>query len=303
MTIAFCSDIATLREHVAAWRASGKIVALVPTMGALHAGHISIVEAARAVADRVVVTIFVNPTQFAPDEDFTSYPRDLWKDCAKVEAADADLVYAPELPMMYPDGFATSIHVGGPALAGLEDRFRPTHFAGVATIVTKLLMQALPNIALFGEKDYQQLKVIERMALDLDIPIGIVGVPIVREADGLAMSSRNVNLDADERARAPAMHAALARCAESIEAGERLVPSVAAARATIEAAGFVVDYVEARLVDTLEPAGEDHVGPARILAAARLGRTRLIDNVALDTEGPLYPRTESSEGLGGYTGA
>ncbi len=303
MTVAFCSDIATLREHVSAWRAGGKLVALVPTMGALHAGHLSLVKAADGVADRVVVTIFVNPTQFAPSEDFTSYPRDLATDCALVEAAGADLVYAPEISMMYPPGFATAIQVEGPAVAGLEDRYRPTHFGGVATIVMKLLMQALPNIALFGEKDYQQLKMIQRMTTDLDVPIGILGVPIMRETDGLAMSSRNVNLDADERARAPAMYRALARCAAAIEAGERLVSSVAAARAAIEAAGFVVDYVEARLVDTLQPAGVDHAGPARILAAARLGRTRLIDNVALDTEGPLYPRTESAQGLAGYAGA
>lgn len=286
MTVAVVSDIASLREHVAAWRASGKLVALVPTMGALHAGHVALVEAAREVADRVVVTIFVNPTQFAPSEDFASYPRDLEADCAMVEAAGADLVYAPDVAMMYPDGFATAIQVGGPATMGLEDRFRPTHFAGVATIVMKLLMQALPNIALFGEKDFQQLKLIQRMTIDLDVPIAILGVPTVREADGLAMSSRNANLDADERARAPALHAALKRCAEAIEAGERLVPSVDAARAAIEAAGFVVDYVEARLVGTLQPAGVDHIGPARILAAARIGRTRLIDNVALDTKGP-----------------
>jgi len=297
MTIADCSDVATLREHVAAWRASGKLVALVPTMGALHAGHLSLVAAAREVADRVVVSIFVNPTQFAPNEDFSTYPRRLESDRAKLESAEADLVYAPDVATMYPPGFATSIHVEGPALAGLEDKFRPTHFVGVATVVMKLLMQALPNMALFGEKDFQQLKVIEYMAQDLDLPIGIIGVPTVREADGLAMSSRNVHLSRDERARAPALHEALARCAAAIEAGERLVPSVAAARAAIEAAGFVVDYVEARLVDTLEPAGVDHVGPARILAAARLGRTRLIDNVALDTLGPLYPRTESGEGL------
>ncbi len=303
MTVAFCSDIATLREHVSAWRAGGKLVALVPTMGALHAGHLSLVKAAHGVADRVVVTIFVNPTQFAPSEDFTSYPRDLATDCALVEAAGADLIYAPEISMMYPPGFATAIQVEGPAVAGLEDRYRPTHFGGVATIVMKLLMQALPNIALFGEKDYQQLKMIQRMTTDLDVPIGILGVPIMRETDGLAMSSRNVNLDADERARAPAMYRALARCAAAIEAGERLLPSVAAARAAIEAAGFVVDYVEARLVDTLQPAGVDHAGPARILAAARLGRTRLIDNVALDTEGPLYPRTESGQGSAGYAGA
>ena len=294
MTTAFTTEVAILREHVAAWRASGKLIALVPTMGALHAGHLALIEAAREMADEVVVTIFVNPTQFAPSEDFASYPRDLEADCAKAESAGADLVFAPDVSTMYPDGFATTIGIAGPATMGLEDKVRPAHFAGVATIVMKLLMQALPNMALFGEKDFQQLKVIERLALDLDIPIGIVGVPTVREADGLAMSSRNVKLSADERARAPALHAALKRCAEAIEAGERLIPSVSAARASIEAAGFVVDYVEARLED-LRPAGRDHVGPARILAAARLGTTRLIDNVALDTAGPLYDEAESGQ--------
>lgn len=297
MTAAVCTDVAILREHVSAWRASGKLVALVPTMGALHDGHLALIDAARELADRVVVTIFVNPTQFAPSEDFASYPRNLDADCGLVEDAGADLVFAPDVATMYPAGFATTISVAGPATMGLEDKFRPAHFTGVATVVMKLLMQALPNIALFGEKDFQQLKVIERLALDLDIPIGIVGVPIVRQADGLAMSSRNANLTADERARAPAMHAALKRCAKAIEAGERLNPSVAAARAAIEAAGFVVDYVEVRL-DTLQRAGRDHVGPARILAAARLGATRLIDNVALDTAGPLYDVPESSEDPG-----
>ena len=271
-----------MREYVAAWRAGGRLVALVPTMGALHDGHLSIVEAAQTVADRVVVTIFVNPTQFAPSEDFTSYPRDLDSDCAKVEAAGADLVYAPEIATMYPEGFATAVQVEGPAIAGLEDRFRPTHFAGVATIVMKLLMQALPNVALFGEKDYQQLKMIQRMAVDLDVPIGILGVPTVREADGLAMSSRNVRLSREERACAPMLHQALARCAAAIAAGAPVAGSVAAATATLGAAGFSVDYVEARDADTLAPLADGDRRPARVLAAARLGGVRLIDNVTVD---------------------
>ena len=281
MTAASCTNIASLREHVSAWRARGLLVALVPTMGALHEGHLSLVREAREVADRVVVTIFVNPTQFAPSEDFAAYPRDLDSDCAKVEAAGADLVYAPEIATMYPAGFATAIKVEGPAVAGLEDKFRPSHFVGVATIVMKLLMQALPNIALFGEKDWQQLKMIQRMTLDLDVPIGILGVPTVREGDRLAMSSRNFRLTPQERAVAPTLHATLVRCAAALAAGAQVEEATAAARRSLEAAGFAVDYVEARHAETLAPLGEDDDGPARVLAAAKLGSVRLIDNVAV----------------------
>ncbi len=281
MTAASCTNIASLREHVSAWRARGLLVALVPTMGALHEGHLSLVREAREVADRVVVTIFVNPTQFAPSEDFAAYPRDLDSDCAKVEAEGADLVYAPEIATMYPAGFATAIKVDGPAVAGLEDKFRPSHFVGVATIVMKLLMQALPNIALFGEKDWQQLKMIQRMTLDLDVPIGILGVPTVREGDRLAMSSRNVRLTPQERAVAPTLHATLARCAAALAAGAQVEEATSAARRSLEAAGFAVDYVEARHAETLAPLGEDDDGPARVLAAAKLGSVRLIDNVAV----------------------
>ena len=281
MTAASCTNIASLREHVSAWRARGLLVALVPTMGALHEGHLSLVREAREVADRVVVTIFVNPTQFAPSEDFAAYPRDLDSDCAKVEAEGADLVYAPEIATMYPAGFATAIKVDGPAVAGLEDKFRPSHFVGVATIVMKLLMQALPNIALFGEKDWQQLKMIQRMTLDLDVPIGILGVPTVREGDRLAMSSRNVRLTPQERAAAPTLHATLARCAAALAAGAQVEEATSAARRSLEAAGFAVDYVEARHAETLAPLDEDDDGPARVLAAAKLGSVRLIDNVAV----------------------
>jgi pantoate--beta-alanine ligase len=282
MTIGFCTDIANLREHVSAWRARGQLVALVPTMGALHDGHLSLVREGREIADRVVVTIFVNPTQFAPNEDFATYPRDLAADCAKVEKAGADLVYAPEISTMYPAGFATAIEVKGPASAGLEDKYRPTHFTGVATIVMKLLMQALPNAALFGEKDYQQLAMIRRMALDLDVPIGILGVPTVRESDGLAMSSRNLRLTPQERALAPVLHATLVRCAAALAKGAEVEETTAAARASLEAAGFNVDYVEARHAETLAPLGVEDDAPARVLAAARLGSVRLIDNVAVD---------------------
>lgn len=280
MTLMRANNIARLREHVAAWRAEGRRVALVPTMGALHAGHMRLVEIAAKAADRVVTTIFVNPRQFAPTEDFSAYPRDLEADCRRVAAAGGDLVFAPDLPAMYPPGFSTSVGVKGPATVGLEDRFRPTHFSGVATIVAKLLLQAAPDVALFGEKDFQQLRVIERLVADLDIPVDILGVPIVREADGLALSSRNLYLDASERGVAPTLHRALAACASAIGQGAAQRPSLDAARATLVAAGFAVDYVEARDADTLAPLAAD-AQQGRVLAAARLGRTRLIDNVAI----------------------
>ena len=280
MTIGVTRGIAGLRATVAKWRAEGRRIALVPTMGALHDGHVALVTAARRTADRVIVTIFVNPTQFAPNEDFAAYPRSLDTDCAKVAAAGADLVFAPSPAVMYPDGFATTVHVGGPALAGLEDRFRPTHFAGVATVVAKLLQQAQPDTALFGEKDFQQLRVIERMVRDLDMPTAIEGVATVREPDGLALSSRNAYLGPDERARAPVLHREMARCARAICQGADIVGSLEAAREAITSAGFRIDYVEARRADSLEPvevAGPAPV-PIRILVAARLGATRLIDN-------------------------
>ena len=286
MTIV-CTEVRTLRAQVAAWRIAGHRVALVPTMGALHAGHLALVAAARTIADRVVVTIFVNPTQFAPSEDFAAYPRNLEVDRAQVAAAGANLVYAPELPAMYPAGFATAVNVEGPAKAGLEDRFRPTHFAGVATIVVKLLMQAQPDVALFGEKDFQQLKVIEKLVADLDIPVDIRGVPIVREADGLALSSRNVYLDGEARRTAPVLHEVLAACAAAIERGAPVAAQLADALDRIMQAGFVIDYVEARRADTLAPLTAGTAG--RLLAAARLGRTRLIDNVGIDSRRALPP--------------
>lgn len=288
MTIAVRSERVALREHVAAWKAEGKSVALVPTMGALHAGHMSLVARAKAVADRVVVTIFVNPTQFAPNEDFATYPRDLAADGVMVEAAGADLVYAPELTAMYPPGFATTVTVAGPGTVGLEDRFRPTHFAGVATVVAKLLIQAQPSVALFGEKDFQQLRVIERLSADLDLPVRILGVPVARDVDGLALSSRNVHLDADERRRAPALYRALARCVDAVRGGAPIESSLGEARESIADAGFMIDYVEARRADTLAPLEPGDREPGRILAAARLGRTRLIDNVGFSIR-PALP--------------
>ncbi len=289
MSIAVCRDLATLRATVAGWHAEGLRVGLVPTMGALHAGHRRLIAEAGAQAERVVTTIFVNPAQFAPGEDFSAYPRSIEADCAAVAAAGGDLVYAPGLPTMYPDGFATTVSVGGPALAGLEDRFRPTHFAGVATVVAKLLARAQADVALFGEKDFQQLRVIERMALDLDLPTRIVGVPTVREPDGLALSSRNVYLGKDERTRAPVLHAALALAAQTFVRRHPSGSALAAARRDLESAGFAIDYVEARHARDLAPLDPARSDAIRLLAAARLGRTRLIDNVGVTID-PLYDR-------------
>ncbi|MGO9427895.1 pantoate--beta-alanine ligase, partial [Rhodoblastus sp.] len=222
-------DIKSLRRAVAQWRDSGEKIALVPTMGALHAGHVSLVEAARKKADRTVVSIFVNPTQFAPNEDFAAYPRTLEADLARLAEAGADGCFAPTAREIYPEGFATQVIPGGPALAGLEDRFRPDHFAGVALVVAKLLNQAQADFAFFGEKDFQQLAVIRRMAADLDIPTRIFGVPTLREADGLALSSRNIYLEAEERAQAPLLARILNETAAAIRSGA--APEEAAAQA------------------------------------------------------------------------
>jgi pantoate--beta-alanine ligase len=273
------ASVEELRAQLAAWRQQGARIALVPTMGALHAGHMSLVAMARENADKIVMSIFVNPTQFAPTEDFSAYPRALDADAEKFVSAGGDLIFAPSVEVMYPEGFATMIDPGGPAKTGLEDKFRPTHFAGVATIVAKLLVQCRPDIAVFGEKDYQQLKVIERLVRDLDFETRILPAPIVREADGLALSSRNVYLSADERVRAARLHAALARCAEAIRSGSAVPAAVWNAKALAAAAGFVTDYLEARHAETLAPIESVAEGPARLLVAARLGRTRLIDNL------------------------
>jgi pantoate--beta-alanine ligase len=249
-------------------------------MGALHAGHVSLVALARARASRVVASIFVNPTQFAPHEDFAKYPRTFEADIEKLASAGCDLVFAPAPAEMYPPGFATTISLEGPAKAGLEDAFRPAHFAGVATIVAKLLIQAAPDVAIFGEKDWQQLAVITRMACDLDLPVEIIGAPTVREADGLAMSSRNVYLNADERAAAPTLHRTLRDCAARIARGEDAAATLAAGRAAIVAAGFALDYLELREAASLAPADGSGEGALRLLVAARIGGTRLIDNIA-----------------------
>ena len=272
-------DVAALRSQIRLWREAGESVALVPTMGALHAGHIALVQLAKTRAQRVVATIFVNPTQFAPNEDFSKYPRTLEADVAKLVDAGADAAYHPGPEDMYPSGFCTTISLRGPATAGLEDRFRPTHFQGVATVVAKLLLQALPDVAVFGEKDFQQLAVIRQMTADLDIPVQILGAPTVREADGLAMSSRNVYLSGEERGAAPLLHRCMTRAAQRIHDGEAMEAALAPARSKLMAAGFEIDYLEVRDASSLATVQGRYRKGLRILVAARLGRTRLIDNL------------------------
>lgn len=266
-----------LRDHVAAWRKAGENVALVPTMGALHDGHLSLVALANSKADRVVVSIFVNPIQFGPREDFSRYPRDEQGDLAKLGKAGADLVFAPDTAEMYPQGFSTQVKVGD-LTEDLCGAARPNHFDGVATVVAKLLLQCAPDLAVFGEKDYQQLLVIKRLVRDLNIPVEIVGAPIVREADGLALSSRNAYLSASERKTAPLLYRTIAEVAADLAKGRGCDDAVVAARFKLDAAGFRVDYVAVRDPDTLKPLSGP-VTRARVLAAAYLGKTRLIDNV------------------------
>jgi pantoate--beta-alanine ligase len=273
--------IVAMRNWVARARDKGETIALVPTMGALHAGHLALVRLARRRCDRVVVSIFVNPTQFAPNEDFSSYPRTWHADVKALSQLSVDTIWAPSVATMYPQGSATTIMPGGPALAGLEDKFRPHFFGGVCTIVAKLLLQVAPDIATFGEKDYQQLKVVTAMTRDLNMPVKIVGVPTVREKDGLAMSSRNAYLSADERVLAPTLHRVLTECAAHLKAGQPVVDVLAVGRAKIERAGFAIDYLEARHADTLAPKASPKDGPMRLLVAAKIGHTRLIDNIAV----------------------
>lgn len=273
-------SVAALRERVGGWRRSGDTVALVPTMGALHEGHGALIAAARKASDRVIVSLFVNPTQFGPGEDFAAYPRDEAADAAFVAAAGVDLLYAPTAEEMYPEGFVTKVSAAGlgEILCGAD---RPGHFDGVATVVVKLLTQAAPDTAYFGEKDYQQLVIVRRVARDLDLPVGIEGVATVRAPDGLAISSRNAYLTAAERAKAPALYAALGAAAERIRGGADIDAACAEGAQAVIAAGFdKVDYFRCVDAATLEPvAARDR--PARILAAAHLGRARLIDNVAV----------------------
>ncbi len=270
--------ISDLRDGLADWRKAGERIGLVPTMGALHAGHMALVEAARAQCERVVATIFVNPKQFAPGEDFSTYPRPEAADLDMFQSAGVDIAFLPTVDQIYPPEFTTVVRVGGLS-EGLCGAHRPGHFDGVATVVTKLLMQTLPDTAYFGEKDYQQLLVIQRMVRDLDIPVVIEGVPIVREPDGLAMSSRNRYLSAAERRAAPQLAEVLRAAAGAIErAPDTVAPETENARAELRRAGFNVEYLEVRTAQNLAPVHDVVAEPSRVLAAVHLGRTRLIDN-------------------------
>jgi pantoate--beta-alanine ligase len=270
--------LSDLRDVVNAWRGEDFSHAVVPTMGALHEGHLMLVAAAREKADRVIATIFVNPKQFAANEDLSRYPRDEEGDLAKLEAAGCDLAYLPAPDEIYPPGFVTSISLGGPAKAGLEDKFRPHFFDGVATVVAKLFIHTAADVAIFGEKDYQQLLVVTQMARDLDLGVEVVGIPTIREEDGLAKSSRNRYLSKHERHQATAIIRALEQAAEKIRGGGDPQTATKAAARSLTTLGFEVDYVSARNAETLAvPVSADE--PLRLLAAARLGKTRLIDNI------------------------
>ncbi len=272
--------LTALDRSLARLRKSGK-VALVPTMGALHAGHLALVRVAHQRANSVVVSIFVNPTQFAPHEDFATYPRTLATDVEALAPLGVDVIWAPPPELMYPPGFATRVMPEGAAVAGLEDRFRPHFFAGVATVVTKLFTQCRPDLAMFGEKDFQQLRVVTRLAQDLDLRVEVVGVPTVRDRDGLALSSRNAYLSPQERETAPTLHRVLGDCAAKIRGGAVVAEVLAEGRSAIEHVGFVVDYLEARHAETLAPVCAPGEEPVRLLVAARLGTTRLIDNIGV----------------------
>jgi pantoate--beta-alanine ligase len=277
-------NIADLRNAVSALRAEGGGIALVPTMGALHAGHLALAEAGKRRAAHVVVSIFVNPTQFGPNEDLDAYPRREASDSALLEQAGVAILWAPDAQTMYPAGFDTSIIVGGVS-ERWDGAARPGHFAGVATVVTKLLLQAQPDIALFGEKDYQQLAVIRRLVADLDIPVEIVGVPIERDDDGLALSSRNAYLNPEERIAARILPRALGEAASAIERGADVAATLETARRKLADGGFdPIDYVALCDAATLEPIDRAD-RPGRLLVAATLGRTRLIDNLPVPADG------------------
>jgi pantoate--beta-alanine ligase len=273
--------VSEVRGRVAMWRGGGASIGLVPTMGALHDGHLSLVREIRKRAEKVVVSIFVNPAQFAPHEDFDRYPRDLNKDVAKLASADAvDMVFAPSGAEMYPQGFATAVEVAGPS-AELETDFRPHFFRGVATVVAKLLLAVTPDTAIFGEKDYQQLMVIKRLTADLGLPITIMGAPIIRESDGLAMSSRNAYLGERERKIAAFLNQILLAVGAQVRGGANIAVAERAGAAALMEAGFnSVDYVAVRDAETLEKI-EKLERPARVLAAAKISGTRLIDNMAV----------------------
>jgi pantoate--beta-alanine ligase len=273
--------VPALRRALDGLRARKATVALVPTMGALHDGHVSLVRLAKRRATKIIVSIFINPAQFAPSEDFGSYPRTWNADIARLAAEKVDLIWKPDVKTMYPDGFATRILTEGPATAGLEDRFRPHFFGGVTTVVGKLFTQCRPDLAMFGEKDFQQLRVVTRMAGDLDLGVKVMGSRTVREADGLAMSSRNVYLSPAQRLMAPELYRALRESARRLRAGDDIKAAMASGAEIVTGAGFALDYFEVRHAETLAPIASVKDGPMRILVAAKIGKTRLIDNIAV----------------------
>jgi len=276
--------IAELRAVERGWRAAGHSIGLVPTMGGLHDGHLALVRRALAVCDRVVVSIFVNPRQFGSADDLARYPRREAEDCGKLAKAGADLVFMPSVDEMYPAGSVTTVSVAGPLTQTLDALHRPGHFDGVATVVSKLFLQALPDVAFFGEKDFQQLRIVTRMARDLDIPVRVEPVPTVRDADGLALSSRNLHLSVAERRVAAAFPAALFEAVERLARGAPVEATLDAARRAVVQAGFDrVDYIELADSETLSPirdlGGALGAAPARLFGAAWIGHTRLIDNL------------------------
>lgn len=279
MTAPILRRLSDLRAATAKWRLAGETIGLVPTMGALHAGHLSLVEAAKAACDRVIVTIFVNPKQFNSPEDLANYPRTENQDAEKLAPFGVDLIYVPDPDQIYPEGYATNVSVAGSITGVMEGPNRPGHFDGVATVVAKLFLQTGADKAFFGKKDYQQLMVVRRMARDLDIPIEVVGCETVREASGLAMSSRNLRLEPEALKRAAALHAAMTEAAKGAADGLNWAPLEAAARQALKAAGFdEVEYFDLRCAATLE-ALDAPARPARLFAAAWLNGVRLIDNI------------------------
>ena len=273
--------VPALRRALDGIRSRKATTALVPTMGALHDGHVSLVRLAKRRAKKVIVSIFVNPAQFAPSEDFSSYPRTWKSDLARLAAENVDLIWNPDVKTMYPDGFATRILTEGPATVGLEDRFRPHFFGGVTTVVGKLFTQVRPDFAIFGEKDFQQLRVVTRMAADLDLGVRVVGSKTVRERDGLAMSSRNVYLSPEQRRTAPVLYRAMKETSKRLRAGDDLEAAMVGGAELIAGAGFALDYFEVRHAETLAPVVSADDEPMRILVAARIGKTRLIDNIGV----------------------